>query len=122
MLEGQEFTEYTMRVALGYSDPYHYITLVSLRDRLYQLTHKQSAEIMLRYGAKLAYNLDGGHSTSLAFMGRELSLVSLLGGNHRNIRALSDIVVFLTNPAVQVPPEPLPEEPAEEPTEEPPIV
>ena len=106
MLEGQEFTEYTMRVAFGYSDPYHYITLVSLRDRIYQLTHTRSAEIMLRYGAKLAYNLDGGHSTSLCFMGRELSLVSLLDGQHHNIRALSDIVIFLTNPAVQIPADP----------------
>lgn len=116
MLEGQEFTEYTMRVALGYSDPYHYITLVALRDRIYQLTHTRSAEIMLRYGAKLAYNLDGGHSTSLVFMGRELSLVSLLDAKHRNIRALSDIVIFLTNPAVQAPSE----QPSETPTEEPP--
>jgi exopolysaccharide biosynthesis protein len=110
MLDEAAPSEYTMRVAFGYSDPYHYITLVGMRDRLNQLTHIQTAGIMLHYGAKLAYNLDGGHSTSLCFMGRELSMMSLTGIAHRNIRALSDIVIFLENPSVM----PEEEKPADE--------
>jgi len=108
--------EHTMRVAFGYTDPYHYITLVSLRDREYQLTFQKCADILLRYGAKFAYNLDGGHSTSLVFMGKELSLLTLTGVDHHNIRALSDIVVFLENDTVQPPAEdpPAEEQPAED--------
>lgn len=90
----------TMRVALGYSDPYHFIGVVTLRDRLNQMSFSDVATVCERYGCKAAYNLDGGHSTSLVFMGKELSLVSLTGLEHKNIRGLSDIVAFLTNETV----------------------
>ena len=44
----------------------------------------------------MAYNLDGGHSSSLVFMGRELSLVSTRSNwKYNNIRGLSDVVMFL---------------------------
>ena len=43
----------------------------------------------------MAYNLDGGHSTSLVFMGKELSMVSLQNNQYDNIRGLSDVVMFL---------------------------
>ena len=88
---------FTMRVVLGYSDPYHYIVLVGQRDRIYQLTFRQAGEICVRYGCRNAYNLDGGHSTSLVFMGKELSHLSNEGKPHSNIRGLSDIVIFLQN-------------------------
>ena len=54
-----------------------------------------------RYGCRAAYNFDGGHSTSLVFMGQELSLLTLADTPHGNIRGLSDIVIFLQNDAVQ---------------------
>ena len=101
LLETPENTLVTMRVALGYTDPFHYISVVSLRDRKKQLSHIMMANIMTRYGVQLAYNFDGGHSTSLVFMGKELSLLSLIGEKHGNIRSLSDIVMFLENDAVQ---------------------
>ena len=44
----------------------------------------------------MAYNLDGGHSSSLVFMGLELSLVSTRSNwKYNNIRGLSDVVMFL---------------------------
>ncbi len=106
-----KYNEYTMRVGFGYSDPYHYITVVSLRARLNQFTHILTADTLVSYGAKLAYNLDGGHSTALVFMGRDLSMLSFEGKNYSTVRALSDIVTFLENPMVQPPAE---EPPAEE--------
>lgn len=104
----QKYNEYTMRVGFGYSDPYHYLVVVSLRSRLNQFTHVLTAETMVSYGAKLAYNLDGGHSTALVFMGRDLSQLSYDGKKYVSVRALSDIVVFLENPDVQPAPEETP--------------
>lgn len=93
-------TVITMRVVFGYTDPYHYVTLVTQRDRLNQMSYMMTAEVMQRYGVKVAYNLDGGHSTSLVFMGKELSLYGSKG-KHTNIRGLSDIIIFLHNEKVQ---------------------
>lgn len=86
---------YTMRVVLGYSDPYHFLAAVAMRDRLVQMTHMMMADVCVRYGCRLAYNLDGGHSTSLVFMGKELSMLTLRNTPHSNIRGLSDIIQFL---------------------------
>ncbi|MBQ6235600.1 MAG: phosphodiester glycosidase family protein [Clostridia bacterium] len=116
---GDSNTSYTMRVGFGYTDPYHYIVVVALRPRLYQFTHMMTADTLVGYGARLAYNFDGGHSTALVFMGRDLSQLSFDGTNYATIRALSDIVVFLENPAVQPPPEEPEPTPEEEPTPEP---
>ena len=56
------------------------------------------AEVCIRYGCRLAYNLDGGHSTSLSFLGKELSLLSSSAPRpHSNYRGLSDIIVFLAD-------------------------
>lgn len=95
----------TGRVGFGYSDPYHYIAVVALRERQTALTFSRLADIFVSYGARVAYNLDGGHSSSLVFMGQELSLISTRGnGRFGNIRGLSDIVMFLENDAVGAPP------------------
>lgn len=91
----------TMRVAFGSTDPFHYLAAVTLRDRQLQMSHFEIGEVCARYGCKTAYNLDGGHSTSLVFLGQELSMLTLSGVKHSNIRALSDIIVFLTNDSVQ---------------------
>ena len=91
----------TMRVAFGYSDPYHYLAVVSLRDRGNQYSYYTTANTMVTYGARLAYNFDGGHSTSLDFLGRELSMINFDGTEHHNIRGLSDFVMFLENADVK---------------------
>ena len=116
--EGDNVDSYTMRVGFGYIDPYHYVALVALRPRSNQYSHVMTADTMASYGVRLAYNFDGGHSTALVFMGRDLSRLSFDGSAYNTIRALSDIVVFLENPLVQ-PPAEEPEftpEPSEEPT------
>ena len=104
----------TARVGFGYSDPFHYIAVVALRERQTALSFTNLSAIFVRYGARLAYNLDGGHSTSLVFMGKELSTISNRGNFHySNIRGLSDIIMFLQNDAVGAEPEPEPEAEAE---------
>lgn len=105
---------FTARVGFGYSDPFHYIAVVALRERQTALSFAKLSEIFVRYGARLAYNLDGGHSSSLVFMGKELSTVSTRGAaRYTNIRGLSDIIMFLENDAVGAEPEPEPEPEAE---------
>lgn len=91
---------YTMRVGFGYTDPYHYVVGVAMRDRLQQMTLTELSELFVRYGCRVAYNFDGGHSTSLVFMGKELSMLTLRDTPHSNIRALSDILVFMTDERV----------------------
>jgi len=88
---------FTMRVGFGYSDPYHYVGAVTLRDRVLQYKLAMIAEVLASYGCRVAYNMDGGHSTSLSFMGNELSMLTLNNTPHGNIRGLSDVIVFLTN-------------------------
>ena len=93
--------EITMRVAFGYTDPYHYIAAVTMRDRGVQLSHRMMADVCVRYGCRTVYNLDGGHSTSLCFMGKELTLTSLVYPyQYTTYRGLSDIIVFLQNGSV----------------------
>lgn len=105
----------TARVGFGYSDPFHYIAVVCLRERQTALSYAGLTDVFLRFGARLAYNLDGGHSTSLVFMGRELSTVSTRGAaRYTNIRGLSDIIMFLENDAVGAEPEVEPEAEATE--------
>ena len=92
---------FTSRVAFGYTDPYHYIALVTLRERQTAMSMTKLTELSMSLGCRTSYNMDGGHSTSLVFMGRELSLIApLTGQRFSNIRGLSDIIVFLENDTV----------------------
>ena len=92
---------FTTRVAFGYTDPYHYIALVTLRERQTAMSLTKMTELLMSLGCRTGYNMDGGHSTSLVFMGRELSLIAPFSGQKfSNIRGLSDIIVFLENETV----------------------
>ena len=51
----QDYTDkvYTMRVVLGYSDPYHFLAVVAMRDRPIQMTHIMMADACVRYGCRI---------------------------------------------------------------------
>lgn len=97
----------TMRAAIGYACPYHYVAVATGRDSKQWLDFKNLAQLMVDYGCEEAYNLDGGHSTSMCFMGKELSLYTYDGVQHRNMRALSDIMGFLNSDKTHTVDEPL---------------
>lgn len=97
----------TMRSAIGYACPYHYVAVANGRDSKQWCTLKGVAQLMLDYGCEEAYNMDGGHSTSMCFMGKELSLYTYDGVTHRNMRALSDIMGFLNSDKTRTTDEPL---------------
>lgn len=57
-------------------------------SRAYNLTLEEFAEIFKAKGAKLAYNLDGGNSAAMIFMGESVSCQSGAGGQRTWIDAL----------------------------------
>ena len=81
------------RTTIGIIDENHYIIVVSdgRTSESEGLSLYQLAEIMKSYGAKTAYNLDGGGSSTLYFNGQVINKPTT-GGNKISERAVSDIV------------------------------
>lgn len=81
------------RTAIGIIDDNHYIIVVSdgRTSESEGLSLYQLAEVMKSYGAKTAYNLDGGGSSTLYFNGQVINKPTT-GGNKISERAVSDIV------------------------------
>ncbi|WP_049509706.1 phosphodiester glycosidase family protein [Streptococcus pseudopneumoniae] len=81
------------RTAIGIIDENHYIIVVSdgRTSESEGLSLYQLAEVMKSYGAKAAYNLDGGGSSTLYFNGQVINKPTT-GGNKISERAVSDIV------------------------------
>ena len=81
------------RTAIGMIDENHYIIVVSdgRTSESEGLSLYHLAEVMKSYGAKTAYNLDGGGSSTLYFNGQVINKPTT-GGNKISERAVSDIV------------------------------
>ena len=81
------------RTAIGIIDENHYIIVVSdgRTSESKGLSLYQMAEVMKSYGVKMAYNLDGGGSSTLYFNGQVINKPTT-GGNKISERAVSDIV------------------------------
>ena len=81
------------RTAISIIDENHYIIVVSdgRTSESKGLSLYQLAEVMKSYGAKTAYNLDGGGSSTLYFNGQVINKPTT-GGNKISERAVSDIV------------------------------
>ena len=80
------------RTAVGMVEPLHYIFVVSDgRTRESEgLSLLQMAELMKSYGCTLAYNLDGGGSSTMVFNGRVIN--NPTDGRSDGERKVSDIV------------------------------
>ncbi len=81
------------RTAIGIVDNLHYIFLVSdgRTEESEGLSLYQVAEIMQEYGCKIAYNLDGGGSSTLYFNGKVINNPTTSGRIIKE-RSVSDIV------------------------------
>lgn len=70
-------TTYNPRTAIGYYEPGHYcFVTVDGRQPGYSdpgYNMKEIAQLMSKLGCKIAFNLDGGGSTQLAFTGKEIN-------------------------------------------------
>lgn len=89
---GQAMTS-NPRTAIGIIDENHYIIVVSdgRTSESAGLTLYELAQVMKSYGAKTAYNLDGGGSSTLYFNGQVINKPTT-NGNTIKERAVSDIV------------------------------
>ena len=87
---------YEPRTAIGQMGPLHYIVIVvdGRRDGYSTgASIPQLQQLFLDEGAEFAFNLDGGGSTSLYFLGQVVNMPS--GGKERSV---SDIIMFMANP------------------------
>ena len=87
---------YEPRTAIGQMGPLHYIVIVvdGRRDGYSTgASIPQLQELFLDEGAQFAFNLDGGGSTSLYFLGNVVNMPS--GGKERSV---SDVILFMANP------------------------
>lgn len=82
------------RTAIGMISPLHYIVIVSegRTDDSVGLTLYQLAGIFKQEGCTVAYNLDGGGSSTLYFNGEVINTTT--GGRGESEREVSDIVYF----------------------------
>ncbi|MBQ6488300.1 MAG: phosphodiester glycosidase family protein [Solobacterium sp.] len=81
------------RTAIGIIDANHYIFVVSdgRTDESEGLSLYQLAEFMKSLGVKCAYNLDGGGSSTMYFMGQVVNRPTTTGNSIKE-RSVSDIV------------------------------
>ena len=87
---------YEPRTAIGQIGPLHYIVIVvdGRRDGYSKgASMPQLQELFLEEGAQFAFNLDGGGSTTLYFLGEVINMPS--GGKERSV---SDVLMFMPNP------------------------
>ncbi len=80
------------RTAIGEIEPLHYVMVVSdgRTEESEGLTLYELAQVMKELGCKTAYNLDGGGSSTMWFMGRVVNYPT--DGKKSGERRISDIV------------------------------
>ncbi len=82
------------RTAVGMIAPYHFLlVVVDGRQSGYSvgMTFPELAELMEQYGCQTAYNLDGGASATMSFMGKNISRYS---GSLTGQRTVPDALMF----------------------------
>ena len=88
---------YEPRTAIGQKGPLHYVLIVvdGRRDGYSTgASIPQLQELFMEEGVEFAFNLDGGGSTTLYFLGEVINMPS--GGKQRSV---SDVLMFMANPA-----------------------
>ena len=87
---------YEPRTAIGQTGPLHYIVIVVDGRREGYSTGcsiPKLQQLFLDEGVEFAFNLDGGGSTTLYFLGNVINMPS--GGKQRSV---SDVIMFMANP------------------------
>jgi len=75
-------------------EPYHFLlVVVDGRRANYSsgMTMQELAEIFVKYGCAVAYNLDGGKSATMSFMGNN---ISMYGGKTTGQRPVKDALMY----------------------------
>lgn len=89
---------YKARNMLGYYEPGHYVivTCDAQRDDAQGMTEDQMATVMKSLGVKEAFNLDGGTSAVMVFMGKVINRPTMRNDNGTMVagRPLKDMLLF----------------------------
>ena len=91
------------RCAIGMVEPGHYISIVAdgrQPDQNRGMTFYTLADYFQRLGCSVAYNLDGGQTAAITFMGRFINTHQNDAGRWQNHRAVWEIVYFGTSDLV----------------------
>ena len=89
------YNDVTMRSIIASICPHHHIASAFGKSTLADCT-----KILLGYGADIAYNLDGGRSSSMVFLGKQINRTIYRNEGWRN---LQDMIGFLTSESVPKP-------------------
>lgn len=89
------WNDVTMRSIVASICPYHHIAAAFGKSTLADCT-----KLLLSYGCQTAYNLDGGRSCFMIFMGKQINRTAYRKDGWRN---LQDMVGFLTSESVPQP-------------------
>lgn len=82
------------RSAVGMIEPYHFLlVVVDGRQANYSvgMTMQELAEVFVKYGCSVAYNLDGGASATMSFMGKN---INKYGGKTTGQRSVKDALMY----------------------------
>ena len=90
------------RTAVGMAEKGHYFAIVTegRNKRSNGCSVKFCGERLLELGCTLAFNLDGGQSSAMVFMGRQLNLVTNDYGNKASARKAAEILGIGTSETV----------------------
>jgi hypothetical protein len=84
---------HSWRTAIGQVEPGHFIIIVTKNG----ITLTELAQLFIQCGCNTAYNLDGGHSSALVFMGNQLNKS---GGKQAMQRSVPDMLMIGFNGTV----------------------
>ena len=92
------------RTAVGMAEKGHYFAIVTegRNKRSNGCSVKFCGERLLELGCTLAFNLDGGQSSAMVFMGRQLNLITNDYGNKASARKAAEILGIGTSETVAV--------------------
>jgi exopolysaccharide biosynthesis protein len=83
------------RCSIGMVEPGHYFVVISRN-----VTLDQVAQIQLELGSKLAYNLDGGNSSAMVFMGEQINAKIYDASLKTGQRSITDLIMIGTSDKV----------------------
>lgn len=93
-IDGSHVRKKNPRTAVGMFEPYHFLLVVvdgRGGDYSVGMTLTELAELFKSYGCSVAYNLDGGQSATMNFMGEN---INRYGGSLTGQRPVPDALMF----------------------------
>lgn len=90
------------RCAIGMVEPGHYVAIMceGRLKRSAGVTISYLAKMMRAKGCQVAFNMDGGQTAVMVFMGKQLNLIGAYDGGKTNSRPTSEVLGFGTSEQV----------------------